>query len=94
MTDFDPYVADPAEPAPRERLARWRPLLAWLAALLIVAAMVFVWVRNSGSEDPSLDVPVDQLTPAAPADPGAAPPADPGAAPADPAAPAAGAPAP
>ena len=75
MTDFDPYVADPAEPAARERLAHWRPVLSWLSALLIVAAMVFVWVRNSGSEDPSLDVPVDQLTPAAtaPADPGAAP---------------------
>lgn len=95
MTDYEPYVAEPAEPAPREQLARLRPLLAWMAALIVVAALAFVWVRNSGSEDPSLDVPADQLTdPAAPpADP-AAPPVEGTPAPADPAADPASQPAP
>lgn len=89
MTDYEPYVAEPAEPARRERLARLRPKLAWVAALLVIAALAFIWVRNAGSEDPSLDVPADQLT-APPADPGAAPAQDPAAAPAE----GAGAPAP
>ena len=62
MTDYEPYVSDPAEAPPRERLARMRPTLAWLAGIVLILALAFTWVQGAGSEDPSLNVPADQLS--------------------------------
>lgn len=56
----DSYVADPAEPPPRPRLARWGPTIATLVvALLIAAATTLFWVGR-GEEDPSLQAPAGQ----------------------------------
>ena len=75
MTDFEPYVAEPSEPRPRPPLAGLRPLLAWFAAVLVIVALAYTWLQGAGAEDPSLNVPVDELT-TPPAEP---PPGDPAA---------------
>lgn len=76
MTDYEPYLAEPAEPVVPGKLARWRPLLSVLATLLVVLALAFMWVDSRGEQDPALTAP-DATTP-----PPAAPAADPAAAPA------------
>lgn len=59
-TVHEPYVADPAEPAPRPRLARLRPALATLVVLLLVAAGVTLYWTGRGEEDPALQAPATQ----------------------------------
>lgn len=57
------YVADPAEPPARPRLARWRPTIAVLVvALLTAAATTLFWVGR-GEEDPALQAPAGQTDP-------------------------------
>jgi hypothetical protein len=60
-TDYEPYVAEPAEPARPQTLARLRTWIAWLAALVLVAALAFLWADGRGEEDPSLQIPAEQL---------------------------------
>lgn len=74
MTDYETYVAEPAEAPPPERFARLRPPLAWAAAMLVLLALGYTWFQGTATEDPSLSVPAEQLTtppadqaPAAPA---------------------------
>ena len=55
----EPYVADPAEPPPRARLAGLRPaLVTVLVLVLVAAAMTLYWVGR-GEEDPALQAPVE-----------------------------------
>lgn len=75
MTDYEPYLAEPAEPVRPGKLARWRPLLSVAAVLLIALALVFLWLDAQGQQDPALTVPDAPTAPAA-ATP-AAPPATP-----------------
>lgn len=51
------YVADPAEPPPRPRLAGLRPAIATLAMLLLMVAAVTLYWTGRGEEDPALQVP-------------------------------------
>lgn len=53
----EPYVADPAEPPPRPRLARLRPLIATLVALLLLGAGTTLFWTGRGEEDPALRAP-------------------------------------
>ena len=56
----EPYVADPAEPPPRPRLAGLRPALAvLLVVLLVIAGMTLFWTGR-GEEDPALQAPAPQ----------------------------------
>lgn len=54
---YEPYVADPAEPAPRPRLQRFSfPL--WIAiVVLLVASLVWMYFEGRGEEDPALQQP-------------------------------------
>lgn len=51
------YVADPAEPPPRPRLARLRPAVATLAVLVLLVAGVTLYWTGRGQEDPALQAP-------------------------------------
>lgn len=75
MTDYEPYVADPAEPAPRQALQGLRPwLIAAIVALLLAGLTLPLWQR-AAEQDPSLEVPQEELedfdptVPTAPTDP-------------------------
>jgi hypothetical protein len=68
MTDYEPYVADPAEPKPRPRLARFRPLVVILIVALIAGALFFMFIRDRAEQDPSLEVPVEDLQEVEPAE--------------------------
>jgi hypothetical protein len=64
VTDYEPYLADPAEPVVPGKLARWRPLLSVAVALLVVLALVFLWLDAQGQQDPALTVPDAPTAPA------------------------------
>jgi hypothetical protein len=53
----EPYVADPAEPPARPRLARLRPAIAALTLLLLLIAGATVFWTGRGQEDPALQAP-------------------------------------
>ena len=56
---FDGYVADPAEPPPRRRLAGAAGAL-WVLALVILAiAAATLLLQGRGQEDPALSVPTE-----------------------------------
>ena len=58
MSDhYEPYVADPAEPPPRRRLARLAPLIWTLAAVLLLVGLTTIYWTGRGEEDPALTVP-------------------------------------
>jgi hypothetical protein len=57
VTDPEPYVADPAEPPPRPRLARLRPMVWTLAVLILIVAGTTLYWQGYGEEDPALQVP-------------------------------------
>lgn len=54
---YDPYVADPAEPAPPRPLARWQPLIVTVAAVVLLIAGATLFLQGRGEEDPALTVP-------------------------------------
>ena len=61
MSDhYEPYVKDPAEPAPRRRLARLQPWIAALAVLVILVAAGTLYFVGRGEEDPALTVPASE----------------------------------
>lgn len=74
MTDYEPYVTDPAEPPPTVVLERLRSPLAVTAALVLAAAVAVVVISVRGAEDPSLDIPLDQFAPPGTTTPATAPP--------------------
>ncbi|HVM19355.1 MAG TPA: hypothetical protein VM307_05300 [Egibacteraceae bacterium] len=55
--DYEPYVADPAEPPPRRRLARLQPSLWFFVALLLTVSAATVFLQGYGDEDPALRMP-------------------------------------
>jgi hypothetical protein len=59
LTDYEPYIADPVEPKPRPRLARFRPLVVTLILALVVSAVSFMLIRDRAEQDPSLEAPAD-----------------------------------
>lgn len=71
MTDYEPYVADPAEPAAEPRFARLRGPVGTAAIIIVVIAVVVLALLGQDDEDPSLNVPLDQFAP--PADTAPAP---------------------
>lgn len=54
---YEPYVADPAEPAPRPRLQSWRVPLWTVIFLLLFASLVWMYFEGRGEEDPALQPP-------------------------------------
>ena len=54
---FEAYVADPAEPPPRPRLARLAPAVGTLALLIALIGAATVFWHGRGEEDPALTVP-------------------------------------
>ena len=61
MSDrYEPYVEDPAEPAPRRRLARLQPWIATLALVIILVAAGALYFVGRGEEDPALTVPASE----------------------------------
>jgi hypothetical protein len=58
MTErFESYVADPAEPPPRPRLAGLAPTVWTLALLIALIGATTVFWQGRGEEDPALTVP-------------------------------------
>lgn len=53
----EPYVADPAEPPPRPRLAALRPAVVTLLVVILLAAATSLYWLGRGEEDPSLRAP-------------------------------------
>jgi hypothetical protein len=66
VTDYEPYVADPAEPAPLARYPGLRPLAGTLAIVVLLAALVLLVLKDRALQDPSLDVPASVLPSPAP----------------------------
>ena len=62
MTDYEPYVAEPAEPAPRRRLAGAAPVVWSLAVVVALACLATLFLTGRGQEDPALSVPSEQAT--------------------------------
>ncbi len=58
MSGFEPYVADPAEPAPQRALGRRRLSVGVSAGIVLLVALAVVGLRGRPVEDPSFDVPV------------------------------------
>ena len=58
--DYEPYVADPAEPPPRPRLARLAPAIWTFALILLLAAATTLYWTGRGEVDPSLTVPASE----------------------------------
>ena len=56
-TDYEPYVADPAEPPARRRLARLAPALWIVIVLVLLIGTTAVYWTGRGQEDPALTVP-------------------------------------
>lgn len=60
-TDYEPFVADPAETPAQAKLARLRPVIAWLAVVILVAGLTAMWAISRDDQDPSLVVPEHRL---------------------------------
>lgn len=56
MRDEPTFVADPREPRPRPRLARWRPAVTAAAVLVLLAAIAWLLFTLLGQQDPALEV--------------------------------------
>jgi anti-sigma-K factor RskA len=50
------FVADPREPKPAPRLARWRAVVAVAAVVVLAAALAWLVFALLGREDPALEV--------------------------------------
>lgn len=61
VTDFEPFVADPAEPPPPQRLQRLSGTLAGIIVLLLLGVVV-VTVLRAQRQDPALQGPVPAAT--------------------------------
>jgi hypothetical protein len=59
VTDFEPYVSDPVEPAPRAALQRSRPTIVTGIVATILAAAAFLVLADRAEQDPSLEAPVE-----------------------------------
>ena len=57
---FEAYVADPAEPAPRPVLDRWRATVWTLLTIVLIVSLVSIYMVGRGEEDPALQVPARQ----------------------------------
>ena len=57
---FEAYVADPAEPAPRPVLDRWRATLWTVLVILLIVAASSLYLEGRGEEDPALQAPGGQ----------------------------------
>ena len=58
MTErFEAYVADPAEPAPRPVLDRWRVTVWTMLVVVLLAGLVSIYMVGRGEEDPALQQP-------------------------------------
>ena len=60
MTDYEPYVADPAEPPARRRLAGATPLAWTLVIVILLACVATLFLTGRGQEDPALTVPSEE----------------------------------
>ena len=60
---FETYVADPAEPAPRPVLDRWRPAVWTLLVILLLVAAASLYLEGRGEEDPALQQPGQESAP-------------------------------
>lgn len=56
MPDEPTFVADPREPKPRPRLARWRPAVTVAATVVLLAAVAWLVFTLLGQQDPALEV--------------------------------------
>lgn len=56
MRDDPTFVADPREPKPRPRLARWRLAVAAAATVVLVAGVAWLVFALLGQQDPALEV--------------------------------------
>lgn len=54
MTDFEPYVADPAESPPAPRLEKARAAVAVVAILLLVAGLSYLAFGGRPAQDPAM----------------------------------------
>jgi len=59
VTEYEPYVRDPAEPPPRRRFARLQPFILALALLVLVTSVGALYFVGRGEEDPALTQPRD-----------------------------------
>lgn len=57
ISPHEPYVADPAEPAPPRRFARLQPVLWTLVIVLLIGATTAMLLRTTGEENPGLTGP-------------------------------------
>jgi len=60
-TDYEPFVADPAEIPAQAKLVRLRPAAAWLAAIILLSSVTALWAMSRDDQDPSLVVPEHRL---------------------------------
>jgi hypothetical protein len=63
MTDYEPYVAEPAERPPQRRLQAHRTKVGFLAALVLVAALSWIVAQSYAEQDPALEVPLEETVP-------------------------------
>lgn len=60
MTSYEPYVAEPAEPARRRRLAAAAPGVWLLAVVVLLVALLALWRLGDATEDPAVGEPPGQ----------------------------------
>ncbi len=60
MTNYEQYVSDPAEPAPRRRFARLQPWIVTLAIVVLLTSLTALYMIGRGEEDPALEVPASE----------------------------------
>jgi hypothetical protein len=54
VTSYEPYVADPAEPRGRARMAEALPAVAVAAAVLLVLGVLALWRLGDATQDPAV----------------------------------------
>lgn len=64
MTDYEPIYAEPREPRPPPRLEGARGWLVVAIVLILGANLVAAGLRGRAGQDPTLDAPIEQPTPA------------------------------
>jgi hypothetical protein len=56
-TSFEPYVAEPAEPAPTARGERLRPLAVVLILIVLASGAAWLVIAAAAAQDPALEAP-------------------------------------